>query len=207
MVTNATNPTVVDASRQPAEADSLGPEPLYIGMRCTADEFLELEDDGSWYQLINGVVIMSPRPSLPHQKLLAKIGAQLDRHTELHGGEYWPEVDLRLAPDLVYSPDLVYMAPGRTSPSKKTLTLVPDLIVEIISPSSRRMDTKTKRSDYERFGVREYWMVEPAEKRVRVLRLVDGKYVEAIQTGDTAPSQVIPGFAFDLVALRKVMEA
>lgn len=207
MVTNATNPMIANSDRQHFEPEPLHPEPLYIGMRCTADEFLELEDDGSRYQLINGVVIMSPRPSLPHQRLLAKIGAQLDRHTELHGGEYWPEVDVRLAPDLVYSPDLAYLAPGRTSPSEKTPTLVPDLIVEIISPSTRRMDTQTKRADYKRFGVREYWIVEPAEKRVRVLRLVEGAYVESIQTGDTAPSQVIPGFAFDLVALRKVMES
>lgn len=182
-------------------------EPEYNGLRCSSTEYLELVDDGFRYQLIDGVVVMSPRPTPLHQRILNRILRQLDSTIEKHGGEALPEIDLELAENLVYSPDMVYFAQGRKFPSDRAISIVPDLILEIISPSSHRMDFKTKRTDYERFGVREYWIVEPAEKRVRVLRLVDGKYVEAIQTGDTAPSQVIPGFAFDLVALRKVMEA
>ncbi|MCB9841137.1 MAG: Uma2 family endonuclease [Phycisphaeraceae bacterium] len=180
-------------------------EPQYIGIRCSADEYLALEHDGFRYQLINGVVIMSPRPTPHHQSILLAILRQIDPAALSLGGAVLPEVDLRLAPDLVYSPDVCYVAPGREFPRDQALSLVPDMVVEILSPSSRRMDLRTKRTDYERFGVREYWVVEPDERRVRVFRLSGGVYAEAICEGATAASEAIPGFAFDLDALRAAM--
>lgn len=191
-----------------AACSSVASEPQYIGLRCTADEYLQLDDDRFCYHLIDGVVVWVPRPALNHQRVLASSIVQMDGHLRSGGrGESFPRIDVRLSERLVYAADLVYIAAGRSFPLDKPLAIIPDLIVEIVSPCSYRLDFQTKRSDYERFGVREYWIVEPAEKRVRVLRLADGKYVETIESGDTAPSQVIPGFAFDLVALRKVMEA
>ena len=191
---------MVQSPRHPRPAD-----PLYIGVRCSADEYLALEHDGFRYQLINGVVIMSPRPTPHHQSILLAILRQIDPVALSLGGAVLPEVDLRLSPDLVYSPDICYVAPGRDFPRDRALSIVPDMIVEILSPSSRRMDLRTKKSDYERFGVREYWVVEPDEQRVRVFRLRDGVYAETICEGSTANSEAIPGFAIDLDALRATM--
>jgi Uma2 family endonuclease len=111
-------------------------------------------------------------------------------------------VDVCLSPgNIVYSPDAIYIAPGRAFSETEAVSIVPDLAVEIVSPSSRRMDLKTKRDDYEKFGVREYWVFEPDERRVRLYRLQGGVYAETICEGANAASEVIPGFAFDLAAV------
>lgn len=174
-------------------------------MRCSAEEYLELPADGFWYQLINGVVLMSPEPTPRHQRLLVQLVVQMEGAASRAGGTVLPEVDVRLGADLVYSPDIAYVGPGRPFSEDAALAIVPDLVVEILSPSSRGMDLRTKRSDYERFGVREYWVIDPEERRILLFRPRDGAFVESECSGATASSEVIPGLRFDLAAIRAVM--
>jgi Uma2 family endonuclease len=113
------------------------------------------------------------------------------------------EFDIRFGPDLLYAPDIVFIAAGRTEPRPEKLTVVPDFVVEVLSPATRALDQQTKGNDYERCGVKEYWMVDPATAGFRVLRLKDGKYTEFNHDGDRLESTAVPGFSIDLGAFKK----
>jgi Uma2 family endonuclease len=175
-------------------------------MRASSDEFLALEEDGFKYQLINGVVVMSPSPGKPHQALFALVIQQLLNHLErASGGTVLPECDVRFDGATVYQPDIAYFLPGRQSVASPGNSVIPDFVIEIVSPSSARMDWQTKRADYERFGVREYWIVTPEPVKVEGFRLRNGKYEPAPSNADQVASDVITGFVLDLVAVRKAM--
>ena len=95
----------------------------FDGLRMSADEYLRLPDDGHWYELIDGVVLMSPKPRFVHQELLGLLIAQFVRHIEKNpdAGRVAVEVDVRFAPDLVYSPDLVFVASERAGQIEEVL--------------------------------------------------------------------------------------
>ena len=78
----------------------------------------------------------------------------------------------------------------------------PDLAVEVISPDSRRYDTQTKRDDYERCGVREYWIVDPQQKLLTFLRNEAGRFVEVPPQGDSFASEAVEGFVLNLAEVR-----
>lgn len=177
--------------------------PQYIGLRLSADEYLALPDDGFKYQVLNGIVVMSPSPTPWHQSLVGDIVTQLNTFFATHPvGRALPDVDVRFAPDLVYRPDLVVIRRARLPKRPKRIDIVPDLIVEIVSPGSEAMDLRTKLADYQRYGVTEYWIVSLVPGlSVRALTLVDGRYVELPET-DRVASTVFEGFTLDVAALR-----
>jgi Uma2 family endonuclease len=181
--------------------------PQYIGLRLSADEYLALPDDGFKYQVINGVVVMSPSPTPRHQKILFEIAGQLRDYLKAQPvAHVVPDVDVRFAPDLLYRPDFVVIRKERLARTGRRIEVVPDLIVEIVSPGSESMDERTKRADYERFGVTEYWIVSGEERvTARVLRLEGGKYREA-SAAETKGSGVLPGFVLDLEAVRRAAQ-
>jgi Uma2 family endonuclease len=80
----------------------------------------------------------------------------------------------------------------------------PDLIVEVISPDSRRYDSETKRRDYEAAGVGEYWLIDPQRRTFQFFVLRDGALVEAKATGTEYAATVLPGFVLDLERLRQL---
>lgn len=180
-------------------------EARYRGLRMTADDYLAAPDDGHRYELINGVVCMSPSPSRPHQKVIGEIYLQLANFLARHPvGEAIVEVDVRLAEDLVYRPDVVFVSAQKAAHCGARITVVPDLVVEVISPDSRRYDHETKKGDYERCGVREYWLVDPEKREFVFYRLENGRYISVPASGDTIASQVISGFELDLRLVERV---
>lgn len=187
----------------PAPAGQLA-EPRYIGLRMTADQYLALDDDGFRYNLVNGIVIMSPRPSYGHQDVASYLTLVMRRHAaERKLGKVIAEVDIRFASDLVYAPDIVFYAASRVPPKGRPIDTPPDMIVEVLSPSNRPFDLTTKREDYERFGVREYWAIDPDTLAVHCWRLEAGKFVSAPVSGESVPSAVLTGFVLDLADLRR----
>ena len=170
---------------------------MYAGLRMAADDFWELPDDGHRYELINGVVLMSPPPSFEHSDLAAEVYAQMVEYVRPRKlGKLYSEPGVCFASDQVYQPDIVFYAGSRTSGVKGRLAIPPDLVVEFLSPRTRAKDLNTKRDDYARFGVREYWAIGRDEAWKFVLR--DGKYVAEEITGDRLASEVIAGFVLDL---------
>jgi Uma2 family endonuclease len=187
--------------------------PQFNGVRMTADDYFELPDDGFQYELVHGVLVLSPRPMPWHQSISGEIYAQLHAFLSRHAiGQVFMEVDVRLGPDesgedLVYAPDVVFMLAQRIRSLSEPLSGPPELVVEVISRGSRRMDTITKRADYERAGVGEYWILDPQRQTMTFLRLQDGRFVEVAPDGDTFRSHSVPGFVLNLKSLRSAFKA
>ena len=184
-------------------------ESRYNGLRMSADEYLRLEDDGCRYELIDGVVCMSPSPTPGHQNVEGQVFGQIWTYLERHPvGAVLTEVDVRLpagpnGEETVYRPDVVFLRAERVTRNRDRITEPPDLIVEIISITSRHYDQETKKSDYERFGVREYWIIDPIRETMGFYRLREDRYVEVKHQGDAFLSEAVPGFVLDLARVRK----
>lgn len=177
-------------------------EPVFVGLRMNAEQFLDLPESKLHYELINGVVVVSPSPTPRHQRVITEVSFQIVgfcRTNEL--GDVLHDIDVRLFPDTVYRPDIIFVKAGRLDPDASRVSVIPDLVIEVLSPSTKRMDQTTKLEDYERAGVREFWLIDPATKLVRCYILKDAKFVEQTPASSSLASNVIPGFVLDLTAL------
>ncbi|MDX2148489.1 MAG: Uma2 family endonuclease [Planctomycetota bacterium] len=198
----------------------------YTGMRMSAHDFLALGETRERYELIDGVVVMSPSPVPLHSELVLEVLRQLFLFSV--GRErlrVFSETDILLTSGDVYRPDLCIYLPGRVPPNTPLLDLPPDLVLEVASPSTKRLDYITKRDDYEAFGVGEYWIVDaiqpdggdqegrpsrPAPARrtlsVRCWRRQNDRLVATTVEGDSLASVSLPGFVLDFAPLRALIE-
>ncbi|HEX6812202.1 MAG TPA: Uma2 family endonuclease [Planctomycetota bacterium] len=143
-----------------------------------------------------------PRLASPyHQTLSRRLQYELMRFVEKTGlGEiYNAPIDVHLGPGSVVQPDLVVVRPrSRCVIGDKKLTGVPDLVIEILSPSNPNYDRRTKRRRYERAGVREFWLVDPDAQRIEQLILRGGAYATPIVCTDRIRPRVFRGIEIDL---------
>lgn len=144
----------------------------------TYDEYYKFNDNNR-YEVLNGELIMVPAPDSNHQRISRniefKIFGLLKKHSigEVFNAPY----DVILDDKSIVQPDILLVLNNNKDKIKKRGFFgVPDLIVEIISPSSRYRDTVQKKDLYEKFGVTEYWLVDPKAEYVEVLTLNNGKY-------------------------------
>lgn len=142
-------------------------------------EVFESLPEGTRCEVINNTLIMSPAPSDTHQKVLGKIFAKLLLYVEEnHLGE------LRIAPydvyfdeENIFQPDIVLILNESVDRIEDRGFLgTPALIVEVLSTSNSGYDRKQKKNVYERFGVREYWIVDPYEKLVAGFILINERF-------------------------------
>jgi len=142
--------------------------------RWTYSELVALPDDQMRHELIDGEHFVSPSPAIPHQVILWNLTEALGPYLRANaiGTALTGPVDVKLSPHTVLVPDLVYFTASRFARvvNEKHATAAPDLVVEILSPGTRRRDQGRKRAVYDREGVREYWMVDPEARSITVLR-------------------------------------
>jgi len=168
----------------------------------TYADYLELPE-GAPYQLVGGSLIMSPAPTPRHQLAAAELSFSMMVYLKKHGiGRLIPApIDVYLTDTEVYQPDLLIVAQNRLAIiGEKKIEGAPDLIVEILSPSTGYYDLTHKKRVYEAAGVREYWIVDPLAQRVEVYTHADGRFQlfsEAAEEGQVA-SKWLAGFAFEL---------
>src|SRR5207253_435886 len=117
-------------------------------------------------------------------------------------GRVFIETDIHLGKgpggkDLVYRPDIVFIRAERLKRTPRRLEMVPDLVIEVLLPGSRRLDEKTKFEDYQRLGVREYWLFDPLGKSGTFYRLRAGRFVRVRPVGQRFKSQAVAGFVLD----------
>jgi len=168
----------------------------YNGLRMTAEEYLQLPVDGQRYELVDGVVIMTPSPLPEHQEIAALVTHLLiSQLASAPGARVIPDVDVRLRENLVYRPDIVAFRPG-VLPRGRRIDFAPNLVVEIISPSSVASDWVTKRRDYEAAGVAEYLLIDPQQRRIVLFRLRGGAF-DAIDVDGLTPLESLPGVVID----------
>lgn len=177
----------------------------YAGLRMTADEYLALGETQERYELIHGIVVMARSPLASHNEIAARIVFQLGTFAERTGAiRIFPETDVRFPGDTVYRPDISIYRAERLPPRVERLDAPPDLIIEILSGGTKPLDLITKRDDYDRFGVGEYWAVDPAMATVRCWRRQGARLIEAPAEGDSVPSAAIAGFSLDLRSIREL---
>ena len=134
----------------------------------------DLPDDGHRYELIDGSLIVSPGPQLPHQDMVGNLYLRLRAACPADLKVVLAPFDVVLADDTVVEPDLL-VAP-RTQFTRRELPGGPLLAVEVLSPSTRRVDLLLKRDRLQAAQVPSYWLVDPDVPAVTVLELRDGVY-------------------------------
>lgn len=184
--------------------------------KLTVAEFHQLEfpdDDTHLYELLEGELVKKNGPAFRapaprHQLILAELYDQLKafvRQQPQPGKVLFAPVDVFLDDNSAPQPDLVYLTPDKVSlVTSDGVMGVPNLLVEVISPSSIYRDRVTKKALYERFGVPEYWLVDPADNFIEIYALTDGQYklLSAASTEEgQLSSDVLPELVLDLTAL------
>ena len=143
--------------------------------RLTYQDLLGLPEDLLRHELIDGEHLMSPAPNSKHQRIVVNITGLIWSYLRSHplGRVYVAPFDVVFSDFDVAEPDLLYVSAERERSLLKPRYLAgaPDLIVEVLSPSTARIDAGMKRWLYERYGVSEYWIVDPAKESIRVYRL------------------------------------
>ena len=128
---------------------------------------------------------MSPAPNLQHQAISGNLNWELRAFLKPKAQcqIFYAPVDVYLADDTVVQPDIIVVCdPGKLE--KKGCVGAPDLVVEILSPSTAKTDWKDKYALYEETAVREYWIVNPDDKLLHVFRLTDGTFALTGTYGD-----------------------
>lgn len=150
----------------------------------TADALDELPADGNRYELVDGLLLVSPSPTERHQRALVELLLLLKAAAPAGQRVYAAPLDVRFSPRVQTQPDLLVVEDG---PPRDRLDRLPVLCVELLSPGTRRHDLLIKRRAYEREGVSSYWLVDPAVPSLTALELHDGAYVEVARVeGDEA---------------------
>ena len=146
--------------------------------RWTYEEYYKLDDDRR-YEIIDGNLIMAPAPDTWHQDWSRKLFRVVDRFVAKSGlGEFfYAPIDVVLDAENTVQPDLVFISSANLGIlQQRAIFGTPDLLVELVSPSSVRRDRYDKKELYARFGVKEYWIGDPANKTLEVLTIKEGRY-------------------------------
>jgi Uma2 family endonuclease len=166
----------------------------------TYEDYATMPEDGKRYQIVDGVLFMSPAPNRWHQESVGEIFASLRDHVKQAklGRVYIAPFDVELNPKTVVQPDvLVLLATHLERISDKRIIGAPDLVVEVASPGTTGFDRRQKQDAYAHAGVPEYWIVDPASHTLELLILKDAAYrsLGIFQGQQTLPSIVVPGFS------------
>ncbi|MBA2278719.1 MAG: Uma2 family endonuclease [Chloroflexia bacterium] len=176
-----------------------------VARLLTYDDLCRMPDDGQRYEIIGGQLIVSPSPVRAHQELLGDLYAVIRSHVRRHrlGMVYFAPVDVRLSPHDVVQLDLLFIREDRLDiyKARGDVKGPPDLVVEIISPSSEKTDPGRKFDLYAASGVPEYWLADPATHRFQLFVLHDGRYTETSPVAGRLHSTVIAGLVLDPSAL------
>jgi Uma2 family endonuclease len=180
-------------------------QPARAPIRLTHEEYLQFPDDGRRHELIDGEHFVTPAPTRRHQRICLDLASALNAHVRTHrlGEVYSAPMDVILSEHDVLQPDILFVSNERREVLGKWVHGAPDLAVEILSPSSRRLDEVTKRRVYERFGVRELWVIDPEIEVLRLYRQGEAGAFERPtelrrEDRDTLQSTLLPGFSLPL---------
>ncbi len=153
-------------------------------------------DDGHRYELIDGVLLVSPGPRHSHQTVVGNLYLLLRGACPAHLQVILAPFAVALADDTEVQPDLL-VAP-RSQFTERALPGAPLLAVEVLSPSTRRVDLLLKRDRLQEAGVASYWLVDPERPSVTVLELREGTYVEALVLEGEQSGEVLAPYAMVL---------
>ncbi len=173
-----------------------------LATRLTYRDLLRMPEDGSRYELIDGEAYIIPGPDADHQRAILKLALLIGQAIRDRSEVFIAPLDVILADDTALQPDVLLVRPDGLARVKRSVEGPPDLVVEVLSPTSRRRDRGIKRTTYARFGVGEYWLVDLVSRSIEVYRLVAGdlpafrlerRYLE----DDILTTPLLPALALD----------
>lgn len=170
-------------------------------VRFNYDDFLLFPDDGKRHEIIDGDHFMTPAPNTKHQRVSGNLFNTLTNFLKgrRSGEAFAAPYDVILSEEDIVEPDLLFVSAARAAIiTEKNIQGPPDLVIEILSASTRKTDEVVKRKLYERYGVREYWIVDPELEAVKIYRLTAQGYVRAAElareANEALSTPLLPGF-------------
>jgi len=161
-------------------------------------------DDGRRYELVRGELFVTPSPTRSHQRISRRLQRQLEDYVEARalGEVFNAPIDLILTNADVFVPDLL-VANDPNDDSERGIESPPLLVVEILSPSTRKRDRGLKARRYAELGVAHYWIVDPESRSIECFRLAEGVYRKVAQAAGDATLTCLgwDGLVVDLAAL------
>lgn len=179
-------------------------KPVHPGARTvwTYEDYLQLPDDGRRYEIVEGELFELDAPTWDHQNVAGRLHALLLDYCDRTGnGEVGiAPIDVVLSKTAVVQPDVVYISRQRRSIIAAKVHGAPDLAVEVLTASDPGYDRRKKYESYQKNGIAWYWIVDPAERKLEIHRLVRGEYVaHGVYGGDETVRAPFPeGFELPL---------
>lgn len=172
---------------------------MVIGTKFTHADLLNLPEDNKRREILEGELLVTPSPSASHQTILLNLATALRGYLKDRpvGKVFVSPLDVILSEFDVLQPDLVFVLNEKSGIVKDWVRGAPDLVVEILSPTTAARDRGIKLKAYARFGVKEYWIVDPDEQAVEVYRLTPEGYelAQTFPSNGTLTSPLLPGLA------------
>jgi Uma2 family endonuclease len=176
--------------------------------KLTYEDYVLFPDDGRRHEIVEGDHTMTPAPKTKHQRVSFNLALAIGSFVKQRnlGLVFAAPCDVILSDENVVQPDLLFVTQKRSEiVTEDNIRGAPDLIVEIVSETTRKRDEQTKRKLYERYGVREYWIVDPELETVRVFRRKEQVYAPPVEftRGKTATlsTDLLPEFRLSLSEL------
>jgi len=173
--------------------------------RFTYEDYLNFPQDGRRHELIDGEHVVTPSPVRRHQELVVRLTAAMEVYLRGRpiGHVFVAPFDVILSDLDVVEPDLLYISNERSEILRDWVHGAPDLVVEILSPGTRKVDEITKRRLYDRVGVKEYWIVDPELDAVKIFhRAEDGTFPRIAELTREAQglltTPLLPAFSLSL---------
>jgi Uma2 family endonuclease len=167
--------------------------------RWTYNDYAALPDDGHRYEIVDGVLYMSPSPNEPHQTTTGRLFRSLSTYIEDAGlgRVYFGPLDIELERGTIVQPDVfIILNTHRERITFSRIVGAPDLAIEVSSPGTVGFDRYQKRMAYARAGVPEYWIADPWSRTIEVLSLEAGSYrsLGVFEGKAVLPTKIVPDF-------------
>ena len=165
--------------------------------RKTVEDFMKLPE-GSLAELIDGEIFMSATPFIPHQRVVQNVTVEIRAFAKPRnlGEVILSPMDVHLPSGDIVEPDVIFVRRENLAIIQDWVRGVPDLLVEVLSTSHPERDLIVKRELYARNGVAEYWIVDPDDRSVQILKLVGDRYQPAgyRKGAQVVATDLLPGF-------------
>ena len=175
---------------------------ISTAIKHTYADYLETSDDER-YELLHGELVMAPASLTDHQDILGGLYSEMRTFVKEHnlGNVLLAPTDVVLSDTDVVQPDILFVSQARRHiRTRENIQGAPDLVVEILSPTTAERDRSVKSALYAQHGVQEYWIVDPDARTITVFLLNEGEFeeVDTYSAGETLTSPMLAGFSIAL---------
>lgn len=179
---------------------------MRISTKFTYEDLQCIPPDRNRYEIVDGELFVTPSPITLHQRIVTNLSGELRQHVRKHhlGEIFVAPLDVVFSFSTVLEPDVIFVSRSRRAiVGEKNISGPPDLVVEVLSESTGKLDREIKPKQYALYGVPEFWLVDPLEKTVEILRLNEGEYELASCLGfeENLTSPLFPGLILPVASL------